>query len=194
MLKFAFIDLETTGTDPKLNGITQIAGIMCSYEKTQGFSIGEEFNFLVRPFEKDEVNAKALEIQGRTMEEIKTYSPPQEVYVAMKGIFSHSVDKFNRSDKMFFAGYNAQFDMNFLREFFVKCNDTYFGSYFFFPPIDVMLLAAVDTMEIRTTLPDFKLGTVAKHYELKSAGTLHDALADIKLTMSLFKFLITKTR
>ena len=192
-MKMLFADLETTGLDPKKNGIVQLAGIFCDYDENKGFvGVQEEFNFLIRPFDSDEISEDALKIQGRTQEQIKTYASPTETYLAIKSMLGKRVDKYNKKDKMFFCGYNAKFDMDFLREFFAKNKDVYFGSWFFFPPIDVMLMAAVGRMYNRTELPDFKLGTVAQSYGIKIDGELHDALVDIKLTMQLFQQMMTE--
>ena len=65
MLKELFLDLETTGLDSSKNGITQIAGIL--------LADGEEvnrFNFDVAPFEDKIVEASALNVAGKTIEEI----------------------------------------------------------------------------------------------------------------------------
>jgi len=186
-MKFLFTDTETTGLDPKRNGIVQIAGIFCNYEEGKGFTAQEEFNFLIKPFDGDEISDEALKIQGRTREQIATYASPNEVYRNLLAMLTKRANKYDKKDKLFFSGYNAKFDMDFLREFFVKNGDKYFGSWFFYPAIDVMLMAAVGRMYNRAELPDFKLGTVAASYGLTFDEKLHDALVDIKLTMELFR-------
>ena len=41
-----------------------------------------------------------------------------------------------------FAGYNARFDMDFVRALFEKSGDSYFGSWFYSAPLDVMSFVA----------------------------------------------------
>lgn len=98
------------------------------------------------------------------------------------------IDKYDRNDKYHFIGYNARFDADFVRKLFEKNGDQYFGSWFWFPPIDVMNLAAVDLLKLRNTLPNFKLATVIEKYGIKSEEEkeLHDAYTDVRLTQKLF--------
>jgi DNA polymerase III epsilon subunit-like protein len=84
------------------------------------------------------------------------------------------------------VGYNARFDADFIRSFFEKCGDQYFGSWFWFPPIDVMNLALIKLMDKRATMPNFKLATVANVLGLEPEGRLHEAHADIRLTQQIF--------
>jgi hypothetical protein len=95
--------------------------------------------------------------------------------------------------KFHFVAYNAVFDAKHLRAWFEKNNDVYFGSWFFHPPIDVMGLAAVVLMNKRSSLPDFKLVTVAKVLGVKVDETkLHDAAYDIRLTREMYQILLEK--
>ena len=54
-MKIAYIDVETTGLDPKVNGIYQIGGII----EIDGEAVNE-FGILMQPHEDDEVDPKAL--------------------------------------------------------------------------------------------------------------------------------------
>ena len=55
-------------------------------------------------------------------------------------MLSAHVDRYDKRDKCFFAGYNGIFDLNFLHAFFKKCGDQYFGSYVWWPSIDVSVM------------------------------------------------------
>lgn len=185
-VKICFIDLETTGLDPKRNGIIQISGEICSLEGDHLTDL-ETFNFDVRPFDDDEVDDKALEVSGKTLLEIEEFEDPAMVYKHLTDMLGKYVDKFNSKDKMIFAGFNARFDMDFLREFFAKNLDKYFGSWFWFPPLDVMNEALSALLFKRADLPNFKLGTVARALEIKfEEEDLHDAMFDILLTKEIF--------
>lgn len=187
--KKVFIDVETTGVDHMLNGIIQIAGTI-SFFTDEGLSDMESFNYNVAPFPSDVIEDKALEVNKVSREQIAAYPSPQEVYGKLRNLFGKYCDKYDRQDKMFFIGYNSRFDYDFMRSWFEKNNDVYFGSFFFFPPIDVMNLAIVDLIKHRHLLPNFKLETVSKHCGITTEGMLHDADVDIELTKRLYIKLI----
>lgn len=184
MQKKIYIDLETTGVDPQKNGIIQIAAIIAA-----GGAISEEINFSanVAPFGSDIIEDEALRVNGKTKEEILSYKDPMGIYGEFIDLLSSKVDRYNKKDKFTFVGYNSRFDCDFLRAWFTKCGNPFFGSYFFFPPIDVMNLAAHTLQSDRHTLLNFKLGTVAAHLgiAIPEGEALHDAMTDIRLTMQI---------
>jgi len=186
MIKLVFTDVETTGLDRNANGIVQIAGSVCFLNDDNSVEEKESFNFNVAPFPFDKVEDKALEVTGLTREQIAAYEKPLNVYSKFAGVVNKYCDKYNKQDKLFFVGYNARFDYDFMRTWFEKCGDKYFGSYFFSPPIDVMNIAIVNLIKKRHMLLNFKLGTVAEHYGITSEGMLHDADVDIELTKRIF--------
>ena len=184
MKKLCFIDTETTGTDPQKHGLIQLAGFIVIDGEEK-----ETFNYRVQPFVGDAVEDSALAVNKTTRVEISTYSAPRTVYLDFASLLSKYVDKYDKRDKFFFIGYNTRFDADFVRAFFEKNGDGYFGSWFWFPPIDVMNLAAVELMEERESLQNFKLATVAYTLKIQANGELHDALTDIRLTQKLYNSL-----
>jgi DNA polymerase-3 subunit epsilon len=182
MLNKIYIDLETTGLDPVKNGIIQIAGVI---DTPSNGTI--EFEYCVRPFLKDEITDEALQVTGKTREEILGYEEPYSVYKKFISKLLTHIDRYNSKQKFIFIGYNSRFDADFLRAWLIKNSDQYFGSYFFWPPVDVMNLAAHSLSFERATLPDFKLGTVARHLgiEVPHGEALHDAMTDINLTIQI---------
>lgn len=188
MMKLCFIDTETTGTDCNKNGIIQIAGeiVFLDENKMLELSSRANFNYSIKPFETDVIEDKALEVNGITREQISNFSEPKLVYNQFVDTLSGCCDKFNKQDKLFFIGYNARFDMDFMRAWFAKNNDKFFGSWFFFPPIDVMNIAIFNCMKERHLLPNFKLSTVAEHLKISEDGAFHDAMKDILVTKKIF--------
>lgn len=184
-IKKFFCDVETSGLDPDQNGILEIGGII-----EVGKTI-EELNYFVKPFPKDHISQAALTANKLKMEDVEKFPEPQKVYQDLTNRLSTYVDKYDREDKFFFIGYNAPYDYQFIRSFFEKCKDRYFGSLFFFPPIDVMQLAVVYLKSSRHQMPDFKLATVLAEcgieVDLKKA---HGALYDIQKTGELFYKLV----
>jgi DNA polymerase-3 subunit epsilon len=183
-IKYCFIDVETTGTDFTNHGIIQIAGILCRQRKAKLFD-EVEFNFKVAPFPEDIIELDALSVTGLSQEEIQSFEKPKSVHSKLTNLLGTYCDKFDKKDKMFFLGYNAQFDSNFLRRWFDKVGDKYFGSWFWNPPVDIMSLAAVHLLDVRNEMADFKLATVAKWLNI-DLNNAHDALADVRATKELF--------
>lgn len=185
--KVFLVDTECTGVDFKANGVWQIAG----YIIIDG-DIKEKFNFECRPFENDIFDDKAVEMSGKSIEQLKALDNPKDTYKRLNFMLERYVNKFDKKDKYQFVGYNANFDMQMLREWFSKCGDNYFGSWFWFPCLDVMSLAAWDLRDNRNKLENFKLGTVSDHYGIKLSEDekLHDAEVDIRLTLELAKILL----
>lgn len=186
-MKLLYCDTETTGTEVGKHGVVQFAGIIEVPDAPEYF-----FSYNLQPFPTDVIEDAALAVTGLTREQIQQFHPPLEVMKQVEKIFGRYVKKFDRSDKFIMVGYNARFDYDHLRKLWEKCGNVYFGSWVHFPAIDVMNLAAAALMEKRHTLKDFKLATVAGHFGLTVDGTLHDALADIRLTRDLFKTLMRR--
>lgn len=182
-MKTLFYDIETTGTNPRKNGLHQIAGIL----EVSG-EIVEEFNFNVKPNPLAVIEEEALKIAGVTREQIEAYPDMSEVHGWLIDILSRHVNKFDKADKIHLAGYNNRaFDDQFLRAWFKQNGDKYFGSWFWSDSLDVLVLASNKLRKKRAMLPNFKLHTVAREFGLEVDDTqLHDALYDIKLTRNIY--------
>jgi DNA polymerase-3 subunit epsilon len=183
MSKLMFYDTETTGTFYKWNAIHQIAGII----DIDG-EIKETFEFKVRPHEKATIDEKALQVSGVTKEEIMAYPEMDVVYKQLVEILGRYVDKFDRSDKFFLCGYNnSSFDDEFLRAFFWRCGDRFFGSWFWSHALDVIVLAGQLLKNVRHTMPNFKLQTVAEQLGISIDTTkIHNAIYDCERTRDMY--------
>ena len=178
--KNCFIDLETTGTDPEIHAIHQLAGIIEIDNKRI-----EHFDIKVNPGDA-KISPEALEIAGVSVHEIREYPPAEEGFRDLKKILDGYINQYDKKDKFNFIGYNANFDDRFLRIFW---RDNYYGSYFRWPALDVANLAGVMLIKKRDDplLLNFKLMTVARYFGIKIAPEkLHDALYDIEITRELF--------
>ena len=182
-MKILFFDLETTGTLPNKHGIHQISGEIVIDGETK-----ETFDFKVRPNPKAEITADALNVGGVTAEQIMAYPPMESVFPQFIDMMDKYVDRFNKKDKFFLAGFNnASFDNQFLRGWFLQNGDNYFGSWFWSNTIDVMVMATPYLAAKRSEMENFKLHTVAKFLGINvSDELLHDAKYDIFLTKSIF--------
>ena len=187
--KLAFIDVETTGLNPQLHTVWSFAGIV----EVDGAL--ETITFRCRPTPGAVIDDKALSIGGISLEELNNLEDPREAKIHLEAALGRHADKFNRIDKFHFIGYNAKFDADFLRNWYLQMGDSYYGSWFWNPPIDVMNLASYVLMEERHRMKDFKLATVARQFSIDvDESKTHDPLYDIQLTMQLYKRLETITR
>lgn len=177
--KIFFFDVETTGLDPKKQDIIQLAYII----EING-EIKEQGSFRCQPFNYDTIEKSALGVNKITVEELKTFKTPQQAYRELKNVLLKYVDPYNKKDKFSPAGYNVRFDVDFLKEFFFKNGDKYYGALFDYHVLDVFTLAYVLEFKGHLNLDSFKLINVAKSFDIDFVA--HDALADIETTREVF--------
>lgn len=189
--KILFFDLETTGTNPSKHSIHQISGKIFINGRLE-----DEFDIHMQPNPTAIIDDEALSVSGVTREQLATYMPFSEGYRAFLGHIAKYVNKYDRSDKMFLAGYNvAAFDVPFLRGLFLQNGDTYFGSWFWSVPIDVIVLAQTLLMDERNGMENFKQGTVAKYLGIEvDDSKLHDALYDIEICHKIYQEVMLRMR
>ena len=187
-MKILFCDTETTGVNPWSNGIHQLSGII----EIDGVE-KESFDFAIKPFLTDKIEIPALKVSNVTTDQIIQYPDPQFVYGAFTGLLGKYVNKFDKTDKFFFCGYNSTFDVNMLQEFFRKNNDMYFGSWFWNPSIDIFQLvnyriSIVDKNRLK--VPNMKLKDAAEYLGIDTTEyNLHNALDDIRLTREVYRLI-----
>ena len=190
MNKIIFIDTETGGVNPEKAALIQLSGIIRIDKKDV-----EKFNFYIKPFENSEVTEKALEVQGRTWEELKTdkYVEEKEVYKQFIELLDKYVDKYDRTDKFVVAGYNVRFDVDILKAFFQRHGNNFLFSYLDSSMLDPLYsIRLLQIAEVLPVLENNKLETWCKHFgiELKA----HDSLEDIEATKKLIGKLISLIR
>lgn len=194
--KLIFIDVETTGTLAERHGLIQLSGcIQVSGE------VMDYFDYFLCPFPSDVIEDEALKVTGIDRRQLlpaadpaclkipgQDFVEPFDVFVAFKQLLARYIDPYDRADKFQFVGYNAHsFDMPFVRRFWEKNNDRFFGSWFWYPCLDVMLVWGQILHQERADLSNFRLATVARHCGLEvDEARLHDARYDIDLTRQLW--------
>jgi DNA polymerase-3 subunit epsilon len=185
MIKELWVDVETTGLNAYRNGIWQVAGkIIIDGEVT------DEFDLKCNVYEKDQIDSEALKLNELTKKDLKSFEPAKMTYGKFVRMLDTYVNKYERNDKFIMFGYNVRFDEDFLRSWFMKAGNKYWGSYIHYPPIDVMALAADALKHERKNMKDFKQGTVAKKLGLSLEDEkLHDALYDIDITRRIYNVL-----
>lgn len=181
-MKIFYFDVETTGLFPWKHGIVQLA-----YVIEVDFEEKESGSCFVRPFDSDEIDPKALAVNGLTKQQLDGFPEPTTFFSGtLLPLLAKYVDKYDKNDKFCPAGFNTQFDVDFLQSFFKKNGDKYYGSWFNYDIIDPLqaLRFFQPSEEWIQKLPDKKLGTVAKHFGI-NLDNAHEALADIQATREL---------
>ncbi len=178
--KILWIDTETTGLDPKRHGIIQIAGIV----DIDG-EVKEAFDIKIAPSADVEIDPAALEVHGISEDILLTYPEARVSFNGLQKVMSVYVDRYDKRDKFFMAGYNVHFDEQFIRSFFQRNNNNYYGSWFHWPVIDVATLVGIASAKgALPALGNFKLSTICEHCGISIKA--HDALSDIMATRNLY--------
>jgi DNA polymerase-3 subunit epsilon len=179
-----FYDVETTGLNPKLHSIHQLAGIV----EVDG-SLVEEFNYTVRPHPKAEITKEAMSVCKKSEKEIRDHHEMSTVHKRFLKMLSKYVSKYDAKQKIHLVGFNNRcFDDLFLRAFFELNGDKFMGSWFWPDSLDVLCLASEYLQHRRSGMPSFKLKRVAKEIGLEvDQQGLHDALFDARLTRNVYR-------
>ncbi len=178
MKKVIYFDTETTGINPRSHAIIQLSGII-EIDNV----IKEEFNFKIAPFDNDLIDEKALQVNNYTKEQIKAFKAPRLAFDEIEKLLDKYINRYDKNDKFYPAGYNIRFDIEFLKNFFEKNFNLYFGSYFNYRAIDGLYLAHFLDYINYFNLPNYKLITVCDYYGIKLQA--HDAMNDIRATREL---------
>jgi DNA polymerase-3 subunit epsilon len=183
IIKF-FYDLETTGASPVKNDIHQIAGLI----EING-EVVERFDIKTKPHRDAIVEPEALKVGGVTLEQIMRYQTAAEARKQLLTILSKYIDRFNPKQKAFLIGFNNRsFDDVFLRAWFERQTDPYFGAWFWSDSLDVLVLASQYLIERRAAMASFKLKAVAAELGLEvDEAKLHDGAYDIGLTRQIYR-------
>lgn len=182
-IKF-FYDLETTGVNYKQNAIIQLGAKIEINDK-----VVEEIDLLIQPHPKAIIEPEALQVNGRTLEEIKNFPYNYETaYKELIRILSKYVDRFKRTEKMYLVGFNNKsFDDFFFRKLFELNNDSFFNSWFWSESIDAQTIAGQYLIGRRPYMTNFKLKTVAHEMGIEiDESRLHEAGYDIELTRMIY--------
>lgn len=181
MIKRIFLDTETTGSNRLACGVWQIGGIIEAGKRE------EEFQFECDIFSEDEIDDKALEMNDLTLQILSLKPDPIDVMVQFQELLAKYVDKFDKQDKFYFINFGAEFDSEVMRQWFAKCGDDYYGSWFWHPPIDVMVLAMQDIIGKRHQLKKFKQSMVAEYYRVDfDESKLHTSLYDANVARRIY--------
>ena len=173
-MRILYLDLETTGNNHNVCGIYQI----CAIFEIDG-EIVDSFTAYMNP--GDVTIMADVEDMMKDID-LATFSDQSDVFTKfIEVIENHTV----KADKFHICGYNVHFDDKFLRAWFHKNRNGYFGRYFYSNLLDVMSLASFTLQAHRHKLPNFKLETLCKCFGIDIDA--HDARSDIIATYKIYK-------
>ncbi len=177
-----WLDTETTGLDAVKNDVIQIAVIV---ENGAG-EVLETANFLCAPHSFEHIHPKALEVNKRTIEELRTFPAPEAVlsdFITLLNTYKEEGEKF------VIAGYNISYDIRMMEQWFVKGgrSTANWAEYFDYHSYDVFTLWKAFASKQGIKLLNNKLTTVAEFFELQFDA--HEAQSDIAVTRRIGKAL-----
>ncbi len=172
---YLFVDLETGGLYPTKHSILQIAAVITDLDfKTQGY-----FMSYLKPHPELEITEYALSINQLKWHDLQN-APEEESVAAALHQFARLRGQTGR-----FAGYNCQFDLEFLALMWNRQNNI--NAPYQVPWLDIYTCAK-RRLGNNSGLPNFKLASVAEYFGINTAGA-HDALEDLFMTIEIAKML-----
>ncbi len=178
-----YIDKETTGLNPAVNGLTQMAFII---EDEDG-NIVRQDSFDIRPFEGSVIEPAALKITGKSYDDVMSYEDEAVVLDRFLAILREYIKPTSYEENFTIAGYNVAFDIGFLEAWMLRHNKKFF-SYFNYRSVDPLAFLRILDWYGYTNLENYKLATVYKAIFDEELNA-HEALADIIATRKVLKYL-----
>jgi DNA polymerase III epsilon subunit-like protein len=173
--KLAFIDLETTGTNPFIHEIIEIGCVIAEMTDDGTYRMKEEWEAKVKPSHIETADPAALRVNG---------------YDEVQWMFAHSLSEAltelsRRADGAVMVAHNVAFDAAFLAVAFGK---TKISDPFFYAKLDTISLAY---MRYRKS-PDvsrFTLRALCEKFGIRN-DRAHTALADARATFEVYQALM----
>lgn len=172
--RYVVVDLETTGLDPERHRVIEVATI----EWFSDTGDSREWSTLVRP-QGGEMDERALEINGITVEEVTGAPPESEVVHRLANIL------YQQDGQTVLVAHHLPFDLSFLNAAFRRHGIPVWNGSF----ICTRSLAAL----LLPDLPSRRLADVAAALEVPM-GTAHRALEDARVTARVLILLLEQAK
>ncbi len=186
-MKVIWIDTETTGLDYKIHGLREV-GFLIEIEgviKERGL-----LHINTMSYNKEKYLSRYVRDTMKVSEEaLSKYPTSEKQNVAFENILYKYIDLKNKDDKFMIAGFNVDFDIEFLKDWFKDADeDELFNNYFGYKTLDVLgLVRHFKYLKIFETKNN-KLETLCKHFGIDIDA--HEALSDIEATKKLHEILV----
>ncbi|HOZ55189.1 MAG TPA: 3'-5' exonuclease [Clostridia bacterium] len=187
-MKIIYIDTETTGLSPVKNDIISLGYII----EIDGI-VKKEGYITMRPYSLENIDKRALEINKFELSQILNFEESTMILNKFTKELETYINKYDKTDKFLIIGYNVNFDIDFIRNWFYKAGNPFFASYFSAGCIDVLqMINILDTLNKidLSECKNKKLDTMCEFFEIKNNEEFHNALVDIKATKELYLKLI----
>jgi len=183
-MKKIFIDTETTGLEPKKNGIIALSFMI---ESEDGKILDEGLLHMNAFAYSKTYSPAALKINGFTVEQIKAFPSPKEAL----DTFDKALCKHSNDEKYTIVAYNAKFDKDMLHALY---ESVYPGRYW-----KILSHKVIDTMQIVLFFSDIgliktkkhNLETVAKCFDFVHVP--HNCASDNKVQRAIYRSLYDMT-
>lgn len=190
MKKVLWLDVETTGLDCRKHGLREVGFII----EIDGVEVDKGV-FKINPFTyttKDvEIDDYALEISKVSIEDLESYDRASYCFKELMKKLVKYVNVNSKNDCFVIAGYNAAFDIGFIREWFKEMGlqDSY-KDLFYYKSLDVFsLVFALRHIGLNSAEND-KLETMCNYFDIEIEA--HNALSDIEATKKLYELICEK--
>ena len=187
-MKLAFFDVETTNLNPCIGEITELGMIIDDGETRKNLG---KINLKFRPEKWDNIDPKALEVTGKTIEDLEAYPDRDESFEKLIAFMDEHINKFDRDDKMYAVAHNLWFDFNFTRQLFELYNEKhnskhYYFSYFHIEGFDTVAMMTYFKILLGREYKNMKLGTLCEALKIpvdesKTHGAIYDCIILRKL-------------
>lgn len=172
--RLAFIDIETTGTNPEKHEIIELACVLVD-EKDGVYTIVDEFEMKIKPTHLETAEEEALRING--------YNDADWLFAySLLEALGHLSKK---ADGCVMVAQNVSFDYSFLIKGF---HATGIADPFFYAKLDTIPMAYL-ALRKNPNITSYTLRSLADHFGIQN-DRAHTALADTRVTVEIFKRLM----
>ena len=190
MKKVLWLDVETTGLDCRKHGLREVGFIIeiDGVEVDKGVFKINPFTYTTRDVEIDDY---ALEISKVSIEDLESYDRVSYCFKELMKKLVKYVNVNDKNDCFVIAGYNAAFDIGFIKEWFKEMGllDSY-KDLFHYKSLDVFsIVFALRHLGINSAEND-KLETMCNYFDIEIEA--HNALSDIEATKKLYELICEK--
>lgn len=180
MKNLCYIDVETTGLNANKHGIIQLGYIIEINGKVEASG-----SYRINPLtynKPKEVEPRALEVNGITMEQLSSYQNQAKAFEEFKILLNSYISV---EEKLTFVAYNSPFDIKFVQAWFTDNGSNDYGRYFTYKDLDVFALVKyLVHFGYFPMLKSHTLGNICEYFGITLVDA-HDALCDIEATREL---------
>lgn len=177
---FCVVDTETTGLDPKIQEVIEVAAIICD----KNLDLVAKTSFRIKPQRLETAAKRALEINGY---DPKTWNPDFLTHVEAYEYLNRFVKKHTGEEKVILFGQNIQFDKDFLLAGYA---DAGLECALDIPTADLMDMAKVWSKVKGVRLERYSLKYLAKFTGIVNENP-HAAEADAVATLEILKWFVS---